>query len=131
MSENIDRSLQCPILALKVPTEEIYSDELAESLYSQFIKLADQAQARFVLLDMKKVKRLTSAGLRPFIFLNKHLVKERNGKLVVCHLKQAIRDVLEHTMLITTRDSMPSQFLVADTLSDAVNLIVELESSPS
>lgn len=68
-----------------------------------------------VVLDMEKVKFLSSAGLRMLLLVYRQ-IKARNGSISIAGLSEEIKDVMSNTGFIRF-------FVMADTVEDGISAI--------
>lgn len=70
-----------------------------------------------IILDMKKVTYLSSAGLRMLLLVYRQ-IKARNGKIALVGLSEEIKDVMSNTGFIRF-------FVIADTMDDGINALAK------
>jgi anti-anti-sigma factor len=101
MSEPSIKHLVCPVVVVKVTEAQIRGDSLSDALRDEFLAIATQTGATYVVLDFQAVTFLVSTGIRPLLSLNRYL-HVKGGRLVLCNLNENIRELLEQTRLIST-----------------------------
>ena len=109
MSEHQSRYVQCPVLVLRVTESQVMGDTIADALRDEFLALYETSQATHVVIDMGQVVYLSSAGIRPLLSLNRK-VREREGRLILCHLSSDVEGVFVATRLISSSRSIPATF---------------------
>lgn len=129
MTQTLDETkVCCPVLTLVLNEARIATDETADKVRDKLLDMAEEIDARYIALDMSQVDFLSSAGLRPFIAVNKQLTG-RGGRLFVCNVQPMVREVLELTRLVTGKGASPVQFYAADDIPSAVKRIYEEDDS--
>ncbi len=111
--------VQCPVVVLTVTEDQILGDELADVLRDQLLAVAVQSQARNAILDFQHVKFLSSAGFRPLLSLHR-LLRQQNGKLLLCGLCPEVYEIFEVTRLICTKGVTRAPFEVFPDVPSAV-----------
>jgi anti-anti-sigma factor len=110
---------QCPVVVLTLQDAQILGDEMADALRDQMLAVAVQAEAQNVVLDFRNVKFLSSAGFRPLLSLHR-LLRQRNGKLLLCGLNADVHEIFEVTRLISTKGQTRAPFDVFGDITTAV-----------
>ena len=103
--------IQCPVVVLTFTQDQILGDEMADVLRDQLLAVAVQSQARNAILDFQHVKFLSSAGFRPLLSLHR-LLRQQNGKLLLCGLCPEVYEIFEVTRLICTKGVTRAPFEV-------------------
>jgi len=119
MTQPTTSHLQCPVVVLSITCPQILGDELADQLRDQLLAVVVQAQARNVVLDFDQVTFLSSAGFRPLLSLHR-LLRQQNGKLVLCRLRTEVHEIFEVTRLIGSKGSSKAPFEVYPDVPAAV-----------
>jgi anti-anti-sigma factor len=111
--------MQCPVVVLSFQDSQILGDEMADMLRDQMLAVAVQSQALNVVLDFQKVTFLSSAGFRPLLSLHR-LLRQQNGKLLLCRLSPEVHEIFEVTRLISTKSQSRAPFEVYPDVASAV-----------
>lgn len=111
--------LQCPVVVLTITDGQILGDEMADALRDELLAVVVQAQAQNVVLDFQKVSFLSSAGFRPLLSLHR-LLRQQNGKLLLCCLSPEVHEIFEVTRLISSKGQGKAPFEVYPDVSSAV-----------
>ena len=119
MSEPAFKHLICPVVVVKVTEAQVRGDALSDALRDEFLAVATQTQAVYVVLDFQAVTFLVSTGIRPLLSLNRYL-HTRGGRLVLCNLTENVREIFEQTRLISTAGSGHVVFEVQPDVPTAV-----------
>ncbi len=119
MSDAAFKHVICPVVVVKVTEAQIRGDTLSDALRDEFLAVATQTQAVYVVLDFQAVTFLVSTGIRPLLSLNRYL-HTRGGRLVLCNLNDNIRELFEQTRLISTVGSTHVVFEVQPDVPSAV-----------
>jgi anti-anti-sigma factor len=119
MTQPTPSHLQCPVVALTITCNQILGDDLADELRDQLLAIAVQSQAQNVVLDLHKVTFLSSAGFRPLLSLHR-LLRQQNGKLLLCCLSPEVLEIFEVTRLISTKGATRAPFEVYPDVPSAV-----------
>ena len=119
MSQRSFKHLICPVVVVKVTEAEIRGDNQADALRDEFLAIATQTGAVFVVLDFQTVTFLVSTGIRPLLSLNRYL-HDKGGRLVLCNLNDNIREIFEQTRLISTSGATQVVFEVQPDVPTAV-----------
>lgn len=120
MTQPNDSHLQCPVVVLTIQNAQILGDEMADTLRDQLLAVAVQSKAQNVVLDFRKVTFLSSAGFRPLLSLHR-LLRQQNGKLMLCGLNKDVHEIFEVTRLISTRGQSKAPFEVYPDVASAVS----------
>ena len=111
--------VQCPVVVLTFTDDQILGDELADVIRDQLLAVAVQSQARNAILDFQHVKFLSSSGFRPLLSLHR-LLRQQNGKLLLCGLCPEVFEIFEVTRLICTKGITRAPFEVFPDVPTAV-----------
>ena len=76
-------------------------------------------RAHNAILDFQHVKFLSSAGFRPLLSLHR-LLRQQNGKLLLCGLCPEVYEIFEVTRLISTKGASRAPFEVFPDVPSAV-----------
>ncbi len=101
MSEKPLQHLSCPLVVLKINEAEVRGDPLADAMRSEMLAVYLQSNAQHAVLDFSGVTYLASTGFRPLLSLNR-VVRQRQGRLVLCGLNPDVAEVFAVTRLIDT-----------------------------
>jgi len=118
MTQN-NTHLQCPVVVLTVTDAQILGDEMADALRDELLAVAVQSQAQNVVLDFHKLTFLSSAGFRPLLSLHR-LLRQQNGKLLLCCLSKEVHEIFEVTRLISTKGQGRAPFEVYPDVPSAI-----------
>lgn len=119
MSERTPKHVSCPVVVLRLDTENVTGDSLADELRDELLAFYLSAHAENLVLDFSPVRYLSSAGFRPLLRLNRQ-VREGGGRLILCHLNPDIKEVFAVTRLISTSRVGPATFEVQPDVPSAV-----------
>jgi anti-anti-sigma factor len=111
------------VRVLTLTDPQVRGDELADELRDDL--LAATGDADRVVLDLRHVEYLSSVAFRPLLQLHKAL-KERQGRVVLCHLSEPVLDVLHLTRLISTSGTSRAPFEEQPDLAAAIASLVPL-----
>jgi anti-anti-sigma factor len=127
MPESKERIVECPVVVMAIREERINSDTVAEMLRDELLSIYQQAGAVHAVIDFRAVTYLSSAGFRPLLSLNRH-VRERGGRLVLCHLQPQVEEVFSVTRLIDPTGGGRTAFSAQPTAAAAVAHVYSQES---
>ncbi len=119
MAEQPFKHLSCPLVVLRVKDAEVMGDTVADALRDDLLTAYEHSQAVHAVIDMQSVTYLSSAGLRPFLALNR-AVRTREGRLILCHLTPHVEDVFAATRLISSTRGGSATFEHHESVSAAV-----------
>src|SRR3954469_1103313 len=120
--------LQCPVVVLTFMQDQILGDEMADVLRDQLLAVAVQSQARNAILDFQHVTFLSSAGFRPLLSLHR-LLRQQDGKLLLCGLCPEVYEIFEVTRLISTKGVTRAPFEVFPDVPSAVASLFQSTAS--
>jgi anti-anti-sigma factor len=106
-------------VVLSLDEARVIGDNVADALRDEFLAVYAYSRATHVVVDMKKVAYLSSAGIRPLLALNRQ-VRQREGRLLLCNLSPELQDILGATRLISTHGAAPAAFENHDSVPAAV-----------
>src|SRR5262245_59830881 len=119
MSQPSATHLLCPVVVLTLTDVQITGDELADELRDQMLAVAVQSHCQSVVLDFQKVKFLSSSGFRPLLSLHR-LLRQQNGKLMLCGLSPEVQEVFEVTRLVSTKGTTRAPFELYPDVATAI-----------
>src|SRR5437763_13103321 len=129
MTQTNDSHLQCPVVVLTIAQAQILGDEVADALRDQLLAVAVQSQARNVVLDFGRVTFLSSSGFRPLLSLHR-LLRQQEGKLLLCCLSPEVYEIFAVTRLISTKGFTRAPFEVYDNVTSAVTSLYKPPEAP-
>ncbi|MCS7167523.1 MAG: STAS domain-containing protein [Gemmatales bacterium] len=108
------------VLIVEIVTPVLHGDLIEQQLCDELLTVWQQAQASHVVLNLAAVQYLTSAVLRAFITLRRH-VKHGGGRVILCNVHgQDLLKILTTARLITTSGSTPHLFEFTPDLETAL-----------
>jgi anti-anti-sigma factor len=119
MSEPSFKYVRCPVLVLRIAESQVMGDIVADAIRDELLAVYEKAGAVHVVIDMQKVNFLSSAGIRPLLALTR-LVRQREGRLILCNLHEAVEGVFLATRLVSTHRAVPATFEAFPTVAEAV-----------
>ncbi len=130
MSERTPTHLTCPVVVLRLITQNVSGDTIADELRDELLALYLSSHAQHVVLDFSDVRYLSSAGFRPLLRLNRQ-VRERGGRLVLCHLSDEIKEIFTVTHLISASRLTPATFEMQPDVPAAVAHLLQEAPAPA
>jgi anti-anti-sigma factor len=119
MAEQIFQHMSCPLIILRVAEKQVTGEAMADRLRDEFLAAYEGSGAVNAILDLAKVAYVSSIGLRPLLGLNR-IVREKEGRLILCNLSEAVAGVLTAAQLIKPGGSSPAAFETQSTLPEAI-----------
>lgn len=83
-------------VVVELLTEDVNLEQFGHELFA----LVEQFGCRRIVVNLKEVRMVTSAGLGKMITLHRKMHRHK-GSVVFCHLQEAVEDVLRTSRLIT------------------------------
>jgi anti-anti-sigma factor len=130
MPEAPFQHLSCPVIVLRVVPHEVRGDVLGSELHDEALRLHANCNATNVVIDFTAVTFLSSAGIRPLLALQR-LVKERGGRLVLCNLHPAVREVLDVTRMLRSSGITTLDVETSHDVPSAVARLYDSASAPA
>ena len=115
-------------LVVKLLSEHVMGDDCADEIRDELLSLATVTDATTVILDFQKVTFLSHTGFRPLLSLHR-LLRQKDGKLLLCSLSPEIHEIFETTRLISTRVQARAPFQVFPDVPSAVASLYALQSA--
>ena len=83
-------------VSVSLLTEDVNLEQFGHEIFA----LVEQFGCRRLVVDLKEVRMITSAGLGKMITLHRKMHRHQ-GTVIYCQLQPAVHDVLESSRLIT------------------------------
>jgi stage II sporulation protein AA (anti-sigma F factor antagonist) len=115
--------LQQGVLVLAPLDAELRTEEVVGRLRDEMFAALAEARASKVVLDLRHVQYVSSAGFQPLILLRRRLL-DAGGAMVLCGLSPVLAEVFRVTRLVATTSS-PGQFESATDAAAAVALLAQ------
>jgi anti-anti-sigma factor len=125
MAESRYRYLRChvegDVLVLTVAEPHLRSlqFDIGELLRDEMLRAVEENKATKVAVDLSAVEQFGSASFRPLLSLRRYL-SERHGQLLLCGLREDVREVFLVTALIDKEGSSAAPFGVAEDVARAM-----------
>lgn len=104
------------VLVVMIAIGEIREPATAYDLRNEMLALVKEAKCRHLVIDARNLIFIGSVGFLAFLGVRREL----KGRIVLCHLSDAIRDSFAVCRLIPTGDDRVAPFETADTLDEAL-----------
>jgi anti-anti-sigma factor len=126
-SRYLTSRLEKGTLVLTVTEEQLRGDHLARALQRQLMEeVAEAGASPRIVLDLGKVRSLSSEVFRPLLSVRRHL-QDAGGRLVLCNLAPVVAQAFQSTRLISTSRSSTATFEV---MPDVARAVASLEEQP-
>ena len=107
-------------LVAKVTTNAIRDADTSYGLRDEVAAWLTQSQAEHLVLDVSAVRTIGSIGLMAFLGLRRQLPE---GRIILCHLSDPIRDMLVTCRLIRGQSLATAPLEDAADLDEALDMI--------
>ena len=115
----LDARLEAGVLVLTVTARQIEGEEVASALKEELLAALTAHECRWVVLDLKATRYVSSIAFWPLLRLRAHLAG-RQGRLIVCGLTGAVHDVFATTKMVSSTGATDAPFEVAPDREAAV-----------
>jgi len=105
-------SLDQGVLVLTVTSRQIEGEDVAAGLKEELIAAVTAHDARWVVLDLKDTRYVSSIAFWPLLRLRQHLA-DREGRLVICGLSGAVEEVFKTTKMVSSAGALNAPFEMA------------------
>ncbi len=126
---HLTRRIEQGVQVLTLTDAEIRGDSLAEALVQDLTAAALTQQTPRIVIDLQRVKYISSAGLRALLILRRQL-REKNGQMVLSGMSQEVAEVLQTTRLGSPVQSAVAPFLMVADVAAAVGQLQPREGTP-
>lgn len=124
----LEATLDQGVLVLTILRRQIEGEEIASGLKDELLAHADQHRARWVVLDLKNTRYVSSIAFWPLLRLRKHLA-EQQGRLVICGLTGAVEEVFAMTKMVSSAGVPNAPFEVAANREAAITRLTAPKSN--
>jgi anti-anti-sigma factor len=104
-------------LVVSILEDQIREAAVAYRLRDEIIGLIDQQKPANIVLELANVKFIGSVGFLAFLGVRRHL---GGGRIILCNLSDAVRDVFSVCRLIPTQTNSAAPFEVANDAAAAL-----------
>jgi anti-anti-sigma factor len=112
------------VLVLTMIQPELQGEELSRAVGQELMAAADDAGLSKVVVDLAKVKFLTSLGLQALLHFRRHL-RATGGQFLLCNLSASVSDVLFTTRLATASQLDVLPFRLAPDVPTAIRELTQ------
>ena len=99
-------------LVLTVLRRQIEGEEVAAGLQEELLAAVTAHDARWVVLDLKNTRYVSSIAFWPLLRLRQHLA-DKDGRLILCGLNGAVQEVFLMTKMVSSGGSVAAPFEMA------------------
>jgi anti-anti-sigma factor len=111
--------VEAGVLVILVTETSIQDEKLALSLQDELLSAVNDSGLSKVVVDLQKVRYLSSVAFRPLLRLRRHL-QDSGGRLILCGLSQIVGDVFYTTRLVSADGSFVAPFELEADVTAAV-----------
>jgi anti-anti-sigma factor len=112
-------STQEGVLVLTITEPQIEGDAVAQALQRELLAAVIAADARKVVVDMERVRYISSVAFGPLLSLRRHL-QGVGGKFLVCGLSSMVGDIFYSTKMVSPSGEFTAPFEMAPDIAAAV-----------
>ena len=105
-------TLEQGVLVLTVLHRQIEGEEIADALKEELLAAVAAHNARWVVLDLKNTRYVSSIAFWPLLRLRQHL-NEVEGRLIICGLTGSVHEVFTMTKMVSSSGSLNAPFEMA------------------
>lgn len=124
MSEPEPSVVECPLIVLRVTVAEATGDVLADLLRDQLMARYELSEAIHAVVDLQRVTYLSSIAIGPLLAL-KRMVREREGRIVLCGMSDEVEGVFHATKLIAATPGMAATFEYQPDVLEALRRLLD------
>jgi anti-anti-sigma factor len=108
------------VLVLTITETEVQDEKLADALLQEFLHVVTQFAGHKVVVDMQKVKYLSSVAFRPLLRLRGKL-QETGGQMILCGLTPVVGDIFYTTKMLSPSGSLQAPFHMEPDVAAAID----------
>jgi anti-anti-sigma factor len=108
------------VLVLTITETALQDEKLAESILQELLDALTQFPATNVVVDMQKLKYISSVAFRPLLRLRSRL-QENRGRLLLCGLTPVVGDIFYTTKMLSSSGSFTAPFQMEPDVAAAVD----------
>jgi anti-anti-sigma factor len=108
------------VLVLTITETTLQEEKLAEDLLQELLNALAQFAVNNVVVDMQKLKYISSVAFRPLLRLRSKL-QETRGRLILCGLTKVVGDIFYTTKMLNPSGSFVAPFQMEPDVAAAVD----------
>jgi anti-anti-sigma factor len=105
-------TLEQGVLVLTVLRRQIEGEDVAEGLKEELLAAVAAHNSRWVVLDLKNTRYVSSIAFWPLLRLRQHL-NDVEGRLIICGLTGSVYEVFTTTKMVSSSGSLNAPFEMA------------------
>jgi len=115
----LEARLDRGVLVLTVLRKQIEGEEIADGLKEELIDAVTRHNARWVVLDLKNTRYVSSIAFWPLLRLRQHLA-DQEGRLILCGLSGSVQEVFTMTKMVSAGGSLNAPFEMTPDVETAI-----------
>jgi anti-anti-sigma factor len=121
----LEASVEQGVLVLTIQRQQIEGEDIAAGLKDELLAAVAQYDLHKVVLDLKNTRYVSSIAFWPLLALRRQLA-DKGGRLIVCGLTGAVRDIFTSTKMVSSEGSLNAPFEMAPDREAAVALLAAI-----
>ncbi len=115
----LECSIDRGVLVLTIRRTQIEGEDVAGAMKEEMLSAVTGFGVFNVVLDLKNTRYVSSIAFWPLLALRRQLA-ERGGRLLICGLNGAVRDIFTTTKMVSSSGALNAPFEMAADLESAV-----------
>ena len=111
------------VVIVRITAAEIRTPQDSQALREELLGYVDRLGRSRVVIDLQPVRFIASAGLLGFLSLRRRIAQDPHGNIVLCHVSDDLRILLEVCRLIPEQPGLPAAFQATATLQEAIQMV--------
>jgi anti-anti-sigma factor len=108
----LEATLVQGVLVLTVQRRQLEGEDVSERMKDELLAAVAAHHARWVVLDLKNTRYVSSIAFWPLLRLRQHLA-DLEGRLVICGLSGSVYEVFTMTKMVSSSGSLSAPFEMA------------------
>ncbi len=117
------QNIECTLVVFSITGNNVLGFANEEDVRNQINAVVVQTEAKHVILDLREIEYLQSAGFVPLLSLRRLIQQHRQGRVILCHLQRDVHEVLLLTKMINEAGDDTAPFEAQPDVPSAVEAL--------
>jgi anti-anti-sigma factor len=117
------------VLVMTLTDTQLQDEALATELLQEFLDAVRQFAAQKAVVDMQRIKYMSSVAFRPLLRLRAKL-QETGGRMILCGLTRVVGDIFYTTKMLSPTGSFDAPFQMEPDVAAAVDRLNREAANP-